>query len=106
MPWSRPTLPLPITFSGTTAPDIEFCVREAPPYIYLLACKRETNTVNVTFSGLPSDVNGGDVLYESPRTVTVQNGQFTDTFAPFDVHVYRFLHTNQTPHHSSPSRRA
>ena len=92
-----PDSSLPITFSGTTAPDIEFCVREAPPYIYLLACKRETTTANVTFSGLPPWISSADVLYESSRTVAVQNGQFSDSFAPFDVHVYRFLSTNQSP---------
>ncbi len=92
-----PASTLPITFTGTTAPDIEFCVREVPPYIYILACKRQTTTVTVTFSGLPDSVSSGDVLYESPRTVTVQNGQFADSFAPFDVHVYCFLNTNQTP---------
>ncbi len=92
-----PESTLPITFSGTADPDLEFCVREVPPYIYLLACKRETTIVNVTFSGLPVWVSAGDVLYESPRTVTVQSGQFTDSFAPLDVHVYRFLDTNQVP---------
>ena len=91
-----PDSTLPVTFSGTTAPDLEFCVREAPPYIYILACKRETTTVSVTFGGLPAWVSSGDVLYESPRTVSVQNGRFTDSFAPLDVHVYRFL-TDQTP---------
>ena len=96
-----PASTLPITFSGTTAPDIEFCVREVPPYIYILACKRESSTVNITFSGLPISAGSGDVLYESPRTVTVQNGQFSDTFAPLDVHVYRFLTTNQAPTISS-----
>ena len=88
---------LPITFSGTTAPDIEFCVREVPPYIYILASKREGATVNVTFSSLPSWAALGDVLYESPRTVSAQNGQFTDTFAQWDVHVYRFVNSNQPP---------
>ena len=44
---------LPITMSGTTAPDLEFCVREVPPYIYILASKREGTNINVTFSGLP-----------------------------------------------------
>jgi len=92
-----PASTLPVTFTGTSPPDIEFCVREVPPYIYLLACKRETTTVTVTFSGLPPFVTSGAVLYESPRTVTVQNGQFTDTFAPFDVHVYQFSNTNQSP---------
>src|SRR5439155_16554440 len=28
---------LPITISGTSAPDLEFCVREVPPYVYILA---------------------------------------------------------------------
>ena len=88
---------LPITFSGTTAPDIEFCVREVPPYLYILASKREGATVNVTFSGLPSWAALGDVLYESPRVVSAQNGQFTDTFAQWDVHVYRFVNSNQAP---------
>jgi len=96
-----PASTLPITFSGTTAPDIEFCVREVPPYIYILACKRESSTVNITFSGLPISSGSGDVLYESPRTVAVQNGQFTDSFAPLEVHVYRFLTTNQAPTISS-----
>lgn len=92
-----PDSPLPITISGATAPDVEFCVREAPPYLYILASKREGATANVTFSGLPAWAVNGEVLYESPRTVTAQNGQFTDTFAPFDVHVYRFSQTNQSP---------
>ncbi len=96
-----PASALPVTISGTTAPDLEFCVREVPPYVYILVCKRETTTVNVTFSGLPDSLSVGEVLYESPRTVTAQNGQFTDSFAPLDVHVYRFLSTNQSPAISS-----
>lgn len=92
-----PASVVPVTMSGTVSPDIEFCLREAPPYLYLLASKREGATTNVTFGGLPPTVTGGDVLYESPRTVTVAGGQFTDSFAQWDVHVYRFLYTNQPP---------
>jgi hypothetical protein len=88
---------LPITMSGTTAPDIEFIVREVPPYVYILASKREGATINVTFSGLPSWAATGEVLYEFPRTVSAQNGQFTDSFAPLQVHVYRFSQTDQAP---------
>ena len=87
--------PLPVTINGATVPDLEFCVREVPPYLFILASKREGATVNVTFSGLPSWTSTGEVLFESPRVVTAQSGQFTDTFAPFDVHVYRFSQTNQ-----------
>jgi hypothetical protein len=90
-----PNSALLITFSGATAPDIEFCVREVPPHLYIIACKREGAAATVTFSGLPVWAAAGEVLYESPRTVTAQNGQFTDTFAPFEVHVYRFSQTNE-----------
>jgi len=81
---------LPIRISGTTSPDLEFCARETPNHLFILASKREGATTNVTFHGLPAWATTGEVLYESPRTVTVTNRQFTDTFAPFDVHVYRF----------------
>ena len=88
---------LPITISGTSFPDLEFCVREAPPYLYILACKREGATVQVTFNGLPTAAGTGELLYEGPRVVSAQNGQFTDWFGPFEVHAYRFNLTNQIP---------
>lgn len=92
---AAPNSTLPVSMSGTTAPAVEFCVREVPPYFFILASKREGATVNVTFSGLPAWTHAVEVLFESPRIVTATNGQFTDTFAPFDVHVYRFSQTNQ-----------
>lgn len=85
---------LPITIAGTGPPDLEFCAREVPPYLFILAGKREGSSTNVTFNGLPSWAATGEVLYESPRTVTAVDGRFSDTFAPFDVHVYRFSETN------------
>lgn len=70
---------------------IEFCVREAGDSVFILACCREPQeTAKATFSGLPGDLSQGEVLYESPRTVSVRDGAFTDWFAPYDVHVYRF----------------
>jgi hypothetical protein len=91
-----PESTLPVTMTGTSTPDVEFAVREAPPYLYILACKREGTATNVTLSGLPAWAASGEVLYES-RTITAVNGQFTDAFAPFDVHVYRFAQSNQPP---------
>ncbi len=88
---------VPISMSGTTYPDIEFCVRESGPSLYILATKREGATTNVTFSGLPSWATNADVLYESNRTVAVTNGQMTDSFAQWDVHVYRFNYTGTSP---------
>lgn len=79
---------LPVHVSG--ADDVEFCVREAGDSIYILACKREGSTVKVKFTGMPVWAGEGQVMYESPRKVRAVNGAFTDWFAPFDVHVYRF----------------
>jgi len=58
--------------------------------IFLLACKREGPAIQATFSGLPETATSGDVLFESPRKVEVKAGKFSDWFAPFDVHIYRF----------------
>jgi hypothetical protein len=70
--------------------DVEYLAREADGYLYILAAKRQGDTVQVQFSGLPKGISEGEVLYEPPRTVSVSNGEFTDWFAPHDVHVYRF----------------
>ncbi|MGZ5505023.1 MAG: TIGR02597 family protein, partial [Limisphaerales bacterium] len=86
-----------ITMSGTSYPDIEFCVRESGTNLYILATKREGATVDVTFSGLPTWASSGAVLFESNRTVAVSGGQFTDSFAQWDVHAYKFTYTGTAP---------
>jgi len=88
---AQPVFHVKQLFDGTWDPSqLEFCVRETPDALFLLACKREGATVEVEFSGLPADLGKGDVLYEEPRTVQAQDGRFTDWFGPFEVHVYRF----------------
>lgn len=84
---------LPIQRTGAT--DVEYCVRESGRDLFILACKREGSTVQVTFSGLPTWAGQGDLMFEDPRMVTASNGSFTDWFAPFEVHVYHFH--NNTP---------
>jgi hypothetical protein len=84
-----PDSKLPVT---CPAPGIEFLVREINDEVFVLACKREGETAQVTFSGLPKGPKMGDVMFESPRTVEVKDGKFTDWFGPFEVHVYRFKH--------------
>ena len=69
-------------------PDIEFCVRQVGDDVFVLACKRNRGTADVSFSGLPSTVSGGSVLFE-PRNVSVTKGALTDRFSQFDVHVYK-----------------
>jgi len=46
-------------------------------------------------AGLPAWAAAGEVLYESPRQAQAIAGQFTDWFAPFDVHVYHFRRTDE-----------
>ena len=85
---TAPNSKLPITVHG--ADGLEFCVREVGDDLFLLACKREGATVQAQFRGLPAGATEGELLYESPRTVTAADGKFTDWFGPFEVHVYRF----------------
>ena len=82
-----PNSNLPVKAEG--AAGVEFAVREVNHEVFILACKREGETAQVTFKGLPASVTGGDVLYESPRKIEVKNGQFADWFGPEEVHVYR-----------------
>lgn len=85
----QPDSKLPVKVSGN---GIEFCVREVDSDLYLLACSRELEkTQQVEFTALPAAFSEADVLYESPRRLSVRNGQFTDWFAPRDVHVYRLV---------------
>lgn len=84
---TAPNSSLPVRCSTN---DVEFCVREVNNQLFLLACKAKGGTVQVNFSGLPSTLSTGEVLYEAPRAVEAKNGSFTDWFAPFEVHVYRF----------------
>jgi hypothetical protein len=70
---------------------IEYCVRETEDAVFVFACRRSHQTAQVTFRGLPLRGGDGEVMFESPRRVTVgDDGAFVDWFAPFEVHVYRF----------------
>ncbi|HWB53174.1 MAG TPA: hypothetical protein VG722_03245, partial [Tepidisphaeraceae bacterium] len=82
-----PNSTLPIKVEGD---GLEYCVREVGRDVYIIASKREGDTVQVKFTGLPLDVSMGEVAYEPPRTVEAKDGSFTDWFAPNEVHVYCF----------------
>ncbi len=79
---------LPIKIDGKS--DIDFCVREVGSDIFILAAKREGETAQVKFTGLPVADGSTELLFEEPRKVTVKEGSFSDWFAPHEVHVYRF----------------
>jgi hypothetical protein len=79
---------LPVKASGNA---VELCVRKVGSDLFVLACCRDPQkTAEVQFTGLPSEVGNGEVLFESPRKVTAKDGSFSDWFAPYDVHVYKF----------------
>jgi hypothetical protein len=69
---------------------IEYCVRETDDAVFLLACRRDRATTEVKFAGLPVPDQSSELLFESPRKVELKAGMFSDWFAPFEVHVYRF----------------
>jgi hypothetical protein len=53
----------------------------------------------VTFSGVPTEISSGEVLFEYAkqkfRPLAVENGAFSDRLGPFDAHVYRFPAASQ-----------
>jgi len=83
-----PNSKLPIKIEGKS--DVDFCVREVGKEIFILAAKREGETAQVTFKGLPVADGSSELLFEEPRKVNVKQGSFSDWFAPHEVHVYRF----------------
>jgi hypothetical protein len=96
----------------TRRTDIELVVRRNPDsaHLYVIVAKRGGDTARISFTGLPKRSDGsaittGEVLFEPvqhplppprvvghqiPRPITIANGGFSDWFAPYDVHVYRF----------------
>jgi hypothetical protein len=79
------------------AADIDLVTRQAGGLLYVIAVRRGGSTSQVTFSGLPAGIGGGEVLFEYAqskfREVDVSGTTFTDWFGPHDSHVYRFPHT-------------
>jgi hypothetical protein len=84
---TAPNSTLPIKCA---TPGIEFVTRQVGDDLFVLACKREGETVQAKFTGLPAQFTRGEVMYESPRAVEAEAGGFSDWFGPFEVHVYRF----------------
>jgi hypothetical protein len=80
-----------------SAADIDLATRQADGVLYLIAVRRGGSTSQITFSGLPTGIGGGEVLFEYAqnrfREVTVTGSTFRDWFGPHDSHVYRFRHT-------------
>lgn len=65
-----------VTVEGSAR--LEFLVHEVGQDLYLLACKREGETAEVHFVGLPAVATEGEVLFEARRQVKVEKGGFSD----------------------------
>jgi hypothetical protein len=91
----------PAVKAGTSG--IEVATRRTGRFVYVIAVRTGGSVSRVSFSGLPASVGRGEVVAEyvqeplppGPgahvyRKVAVTGGRFTDWFAPYDAHVYRF----------------
>jgi hypothetical protein len=70
--------------------------------LWVIAAHAAATSGSVTISGLPSGVTTADV-YTEGRTVGVVGGALTDTFGPWDVHVYHLVPTSPPPPPSAPA---
>jgi hypothetical protein len=69
--------------------------------LWVIAARHGEGSEPVTISGLPSNIESGTV-YTEGRSIAVQNGSFTDAFAQWDVHVYRFTVPPPAPQPAPP----
>jgi hypothetical protein len=69
--------------------------------LWVIAARNGPGTARVTISGLPSNVATGSV-YTEGRTIPVTNGTFTDDFAQWGVHIYRFTPAPSPPPAPAP----
>jgi hypothetical protein len=74
----------------TSDPRTQAVARRAGSELWVIAARRGGPRREVTISGLPRSVRGGWV-YREGRRVRVTEGQLTDRFGSWSVHVYRFL---------------
>ncbi len=86
---SDPTTQL-ISRRGATSDDL-----------WVIAARSGDGSQPVTIGGLPSTVRTGTV-YTEGRSVSVNDGSFTDTFDRWDVHVYHFRNEPPPPPPAPP----
>lgn len=79
-----------VTATSSTTVSIDIMVKEYNGFTYIFSAGMRNGSAVGTFtvSGLAADtlIN---VLGES-RTITAKSGYFTDSFVPWDVHIYQF----------------
>lgn len=68
---------------------VEVMIKKARDHYYLFAANADKNPVKVSISGFGREEKA-EVLFEN-RTVFTKERQLTDTFKPFEVHVYKLI---------------
>lgn len=82
-----PALVEPNIPSTVSKGDVRVGVRQHDDALYVIAVNASRAPSTVTIS-VPALGNRSLVSLDGTRSVTAANGQFTDTFAPLDVHIY------------------
>jgi hypothetical protein len=75
--------------SGMTPKNIHYLFKKNGMDTFLLAVNSKEATEEVTFGSLLFK-NGKLTVIDENRDVSVMNGSVTDTFKPYEVHIYRF----------------
>lgn len=68
---------------------VEVMVKKVNGKTYMLAVNSDKNPVKVTFKGL-AGFHEASVLSEN-RNLEITDGKFTDSYKPFDVHIYEIM---------------
>jgi len=73
---------------------VEFITKEINGEAYLISVNSDKNPVKVTYTGLDK-YKSVKVLKEN-RSIEINQGQFTENYKPFDVHIFKLIqNTNQ-----------
>lgn len=83
-----------ITVTTTGAVDVVFMTKKYKGFTYIFAMGNgnsgniEGADVECTFS-IPAKIEGVAVVENENRDIAVSNGEFTDNFKPYEVHIYK-----------------
>lgn len=66
---------------------VEVMIKKARGHYYLFAANADKNPVKVSITGFGREKNA-EVLFEN-RSLQIEDRKLTDTFKPFDVHIYK-----------------
>ena len=66
---------------------VEILTKKFDNSLYLITANADKNPVKITLTGLPSFERA--IIIGENRSLKIINGELTDSYEPFDVHIYR-----------------